>query len=49
MTSPPPDPYQCQDCGTAYPVPSLARDCEQYHAHPLRAEDVQALLPKEIG
>jgi hypothetical protein len=48
VTSPPDDPYRCGVCGAGYPVPSLARDCEMRHAHPLRAEDVQALLAKDI-
>jgi hypothetical protein len=24
-------PYRCADCGEAYVVPSLARDCEKAH------------------
>lgn len=43
-----PESYLCEVCGTGYPVPSLARDCEQRHAHPLRAQDVQALLAKHV-
>lgn len=42
------DEYQCEVCGAPYPVPSLARDCETRHAHPLRAQDVQALLAKNV-
>jgi len=42
------DQYQCAVCGTAHAVPSLARDCEQRHTHPLRAQDVQALLAKKV-
>lgn len=40
--------HTCEVCGTSYPVPSLTRDCEQRHTHPLRAQDVPALLPKTI-
>lgn len=28
---PPPDPWRCAWCGTHYPVPVLARDCETRH------------------
>jgi hypothetical protein len=46
-----PDPYQCAGCGTEYPVPSLARDCEQRHeqGHPVRASDVPMFVKKRIG
>jgi hypothetical protein len=36
-------------CGVAYVVPSLARDCEERHGHPLRACDVPALIAKRIA
>lgn len=26
-----PDPWRCATCGTQYPVPALARDCEAKH------------------
>jgi hypothetical protein len=42
------DDYRCEVCGTEYAVPSLARDCEARHAHPLRAQDVPALIAKDI-
>lgn len=45
-----PDPNQCGLCGETYPVPSLARDCEERHSgHPLRAQDCPALLATVIG
>jgi len=25
------DPWRCRLCGIAYPVPSMARDCERRH------------------
>lgn len=25
------DPWRCRLCGLAYPVPSMARDCERRH------------------
>lgn len=44
-----PDPNACALCGAAYPVPSLARDCEAKHGRPLRAQDCPALLAKVIA
>lgn len=44
-----PDDTRCQVCDTSYPVASLARDCEQRHGHPLRAQDCPALLAKVIA
>lgn len=44
-----PDPSQCGVCGEPYPVPSLARDCEERHGHPLRARDVPMLVKKRVG
>lgn len=44
-----PDDHLCELCGESYPVPSLARDCEQRHGHPLRAQDCPALLATVIA
>lgn len=44
-----PDPHQCGVCGTEHAVPSLARECEERHGHPVRAKDVPMFVRKRVG
>jgi hypothetical protein len=48
MSAPPPDPLACAGCGTTYPDPAQARDCEQTHDGPLTAARACALIAKRI-
>jgi len=43
-----PDARQCTGCGTTYPDPEQARDCEQQHTGPLTADGARALIAKRI-